>query len=100
MGPSWTLERVRKRDCESHEHRHVNENSARKLIVAGEARWLLGGIRRGRLLAGSVLQNKEEAAGYLNRLSIEVGGPHAMMIYEGNRIAVEMLCQIRRRRLG
>lgn len=100
VGPSWTLERAQKRHCKSHEHRHVNEHHARKLVLAGEARWLLGGIQRGRLLRGSVLQDKEEAARHLNRLSIEVGGPHAMMVYQGNRIAVEMLSQIRRRTLG
>ena len=56
-------------------------------------------MRRGRLIAGSVVQDKVDR-GRPNRLSIEVGETHAMMIYGGNRIAAEMLTQIRRRARG
>jgi len=66
------------------------------MVRRGEALWLAGGMRRGRLMPGSVLQDKMEREQALNRLSIEVGETHAMMIYQGNRIAVQMLHEIRR----
>ena len=95
VGPCWTRSRVIERDCNGREHRHVDESEARLMVRRGEAQWLVGGIRRGRLIAGSVLQDKVDR-GQPNRLSIEVGETHAMMIYQGNRIAVEMLHEIRR----
>lgn len=101
VGPSWTRERALERDCEAGAHRHIDEREAKALVRNGEAQWLLGGYRRGRLAAGSVLQDRNEGTGQRpNRLSIEVGETHAMMIYGGNRIAAEMLTQIRRRARG
>jgi hypothetical protein len=96
VGPSWTRTRAIERDCGGREHRHIDEAEARRMMRRGEAQWLVGGIRRGRLMPGSVLQDKAEQQHPLNRLSIEVGETHAMMIYQGNRIAVEMLHEIRR----
>jgi hypothetical protein len=95
VGPSWTRTRAIERDCSGREHRHIDEREACLMVRRGEAQWLVGGMRRGRLIAGSVLQDHLDR-GPLNRLSIEVGETHAMMIYEGNRIAVEMLHEIRR----
>lgn len=95
VGPTWTRSRAIERDCSGREHRHIDEREACLMVRRGEAQWLAGGMRRGRLIAGSVLQDKLDR-GPLNRLSIEVGETHAMMIYQGNRIAVEMLQQIRR----
>lgn len=101
VGPKWTRERALERDCGSGEHRHIDEQEARALVRNGQAQWLVGGIRRGKVAAGSVLQDQNESAGEKpNRLSIEVGETHAMMVYRGNRIAVEMLRQIRRRARG
>jgi hypothetical protein len=96
VGPSWTRSRAAERDCAGREHRHIDEHEARLLVRRGEAQWLAGGLRRGRLMPGSILQDKVEPQQALNRLSIEVGETHAMMIYEGNRIAVQMLHEIRR----
>ena len=66
------------------------------MVRRGEAAWLAGGIRRGHLMPVSVLQDKVEREQAPNRLSIEVGETHAMMIYQGNRIAMQMLHEIRR----
>ncbi|HVB35368.1 MAG TPA: hypothetical protein VNJ52_13490 [Patescibacteria group bacterium] len=96
VGPSWTRSRAVERDCGGREHRHIDEREARALVRRGEAIWLAGGIRRGRLMPGSILQDKVERQQTVNRLSIEVGETHAMMIYQGNRIAVQMLEEIRR----
>ena len=101
VGPSWTKKQALERDCRKREHRHIDESEARELVEKGEAQWLLGGLRRGRVADGSVLQDRVEAVKRaLNRLSIEVGETHAMMIYRGSRIAVEMLQQIRRKARG
>lgn len=101
VGPSWTQKRALERDCGTGEHRHIDEHEARALVSNGEAQWLVGGIRRGKVMAGSVLQDRVEGAGQKpNRLSIEVGETHAMMVYQGNQIAVAMLQQIRRRARG
>jgi hypothetical protein len=101
VGPKWTRERALERECGAGDHRHIDEREARTLVRNGEAQWLVGGIRRGQVAAGSVLQDKNEHSGEKpNRLSIEVGETHAMMVYGGNRIAVEMLHQIRRRARG
>lgn len=101
VGPKWTREQALERDCGAGEHRHIDEQEARVLVRNGEAQWLVGGIRRGRVAAGSVLQDKNDSSGARpNRLSIEVGETHAMMVYGGSHIAVEMLQQIRRRAHG
>jgi hypothetical protein len=101
VGPSWTRKQALERDCRKRQHRHVGEDEARELVEKGEAKWLLGGFRRSRVVEGSVLQDRVEAVKRaLNRLSIEVGETHAMMIYGGSRIAVEMLHQIRRKAHG
>jgi len=101
VGAGWTRERALARDCGGREHRHLGEKEAVELVRRGEAAWLVGGVRRGRVIAGSVLQDSVEAARRaLNRLSLEVGETHAMMIYRGDRIAVEMLQQIRRKARG
>jgi hypothetical protein len=101
VGPRWTQKQALARDCAGRGHRHIGRDEAEDLVRKGEARWLLGGMRRGRVVEGSVLQDRVEAVRKpLNRLSIEVGETHAMMIYEGDRIAVEMLHQIRRKARG
>ncbi len=101
VGPKWTRKQALERDCRKKQHRHVDENEATELVEKGEAQWLVGGLRRGRVVDGSVLQDRVEAVKRaLNRLSIEVGETHAMMIYGGSRIAVEMLHQIRRKTHG
>ena len=101
VGPGWTRREALERDCEGREHRHIGRDEAEDLVRKGEAQWLLGGLRRGRVIEGSVLQDRVEAARQaVNRLSIEVGETHAMMIYRGDRIAVEMLHQIRRKARG
>jgi hypothetical protein len=101
VGPRWTRSQALERECAGREHRHIGRDEAVELVRRGEAQWLVGGLRRGRVIEGSVLQDKAEAAKHVvNRLSIEVGETHAMMIYRGDRIAVEMLHQIRRRARG
>jgi hypothetical protein len=101
VGPRWTREKALKRDCAGREHRHIDREEAEEMVRKGEAQWLVGGVRRGRVIEGSVLQDRMEAAKQaLNRLSLEVGETHAMMIYRGDRIAVEMLHQIRRKARG
>lgn len=101
VGPRWTRAQALERDCGGREHRHIDRNEAEELVRKGEAQWLVGGLRRGHVIEGSVLQDRVEAAKQaLNRLSIEVGETHAMMIYRGDRIAVEMLHQIRRKARG
>lgn len=101
VGPRWTREQAIDRKCAGRGHRHIGREEAEELIRKGEAQWLLGGLRRGRVIEGSVLQDRVEAVRKpLNRLSIEVGEAHAMMIYRGDRIAVEMLHQIRRKARG
>jgi hypothetical protein len=101
VGPRWTRTQALGRDCAGREHRHIDPEEAEEMARKGEARWLVGGLRRGRVIEGSVLQDRVEGAKQaLNRLSIEVGETHAMMIYRGDRIAVEMLHQIRRKARG
>lgn len=101
VGPRWTRRQALERDCAGREHRHIGRDDALELVRRGEAQWLLGGLRRGKVIDGSVLQDRVEGAKEaVNRLSIEVGETHAMMIYRGDRIAVEMLHQIRRKARG
>lgn len=73
-------------DCELGRHRHVSVEDAVDMVRSGTAAWEATGAIRAKSAQTS-----------LNRLSIKVGEQLAIMIYRGNRIAIAMLGEIRRK---
>jgi hypothetical protein len=87
VGIRWSKERAAHRNCEAREHRHVSIEVASEMVRAGGAEWILPGVARAR--AACILHN---------RLSLNVGETLAMMVYQGNRIARQIVGEIRDRR--
>lgn len=87
LASSATRESAAERDCGRQEHRHVTRARADELVASGEAEWLVG---------CSVLRSRFGRRG--SDLSIRVGETLAVMVYERQPGAREMLQDILRRR--